>query len=124
MNGGGLPRGAKIAVAVSAALLSTPARAGEIWLYGTYSTPRRTDPSPTLRPGRDVSSVLAGTHVSSRRGAWDFGLRPFYPRFDSRDAVTWDIAAKHAVQNRSGGFVSVPYGGTRLFPIAGITIRW
>jgi hypothetical protein len=35
-----------------------------------------------------------------------------------------NVAAMYALPNTMGELVSVPYGGTRLFPIAGITVRW
>jgi hypothetical protein len=35
-----------------------------------------------------------------------------------------NVSMRYAVQSASGEFTSVPYGGTRWFPIAGATVRW
>ena len=35
-----------------------------------------------------------------------------------------NIAATYALEVNPGEFTTVPYGGTRFFPIGGLTIRW
>jgi hypothetical protein len=58
---------------------------------------------------------------------WSFLHGPFGGEFFV-DIVNFrneqNIAAMYALEVRPGTFTSYPYGGTRFFPIGGITLRW
>jgi hypothetical protein len=88
-------------------------------LYRRTTTPPSTDEVNAVRLPRfqrlDVKFV-----ISIARG--DFDGEFFVDMVNIRNRR--NLAMMYALESSPGEFESVPYGGAKFFPIAGITVRW